>query len=84
METAASLPWRKSPALHFDRERKVLYVNGLYRHGFLLTPTVVEEVLALLTVQESSAPVGRWPCLRQNLSIANKDAVQGESVKCLS
>jgi glycine oxidase len=57
------------PALHFDHERQVLYVNGLYRHGFLLTPTVVEEVMALLTVQESSAPVGRWPCLRQNLPV---------------
>src|SRR6202035_607154 len=65
------------PALHFDRGRKVLYVNGLYRHGFLLTPTVVEEVLALLSVQESSAPVGRWPCLRQNLS-ATFAAVQSE------
>jgi glycine oxidase len=57
------------PALRFDHERKVLYVNGLYRHGFLLTPTVVEEVLALLSVQESSAPVGRWPCLHQNLPV---------------
>ena len=71
------------PALHFDHERKVLYVNGLYRHGFLLTPTVVEEVLALLSVQESSAPVGRWPCLRQNLS-AKFAAVQSEGATCLS
>jgi glycine oxidase len=57
------------PALHFDRERKVLYVNGLYRHGFLLTPTIVQEVLALLSVQEPSAHVGRWPCLRQNVPV---------------
>ena len=72
------------PALHFDHERKVLYVNGLYRHGFLLTPTVVEEVLALLSVQESSAPVGRWPCLRQNLPATTLAAVQGEAAICLS
>lgn len=72
------------PALHFDHERKVLYVNGLYRHGFLLTPTVVEEVLALLSVQESSAPVGRWPCLRQNLPVTPLAAVQGEVPICLS
>lgn len=72
------------PALHFDSERKVLHVNGLYRHGFLLTPTVVEEVLALLTVQDSSAPIGRWPCLRQNLSITAQIALQGGPVKCLS
>jgi|HubBroStandDraft_6_1064221.scaffolds.fasta_scaffold92086_2 glycine oxidase len=57
------------PALHFNRDRKVLHVNGLYRHGFLLTPTVVEEVLALLSVQEPSAHVGRWPCLRPNLPL---------------
>jgi glycine oxidase len=54
------------PALHFDRERNTLYINGLYRHGFLLTPTIVEEVLALLSFLEPSTPVGRWPCLREN------------------
>ena len=36
------------PSLHFDRERKVFRINGLYRHGFLLTPAIVEETLALL------------------------------------
>jgi glycine oxidase len=55
------------PALHFDHGRKVLYINGLYRHGFLLTPTVVEEILALLSLQEGST--GRWPCLRANSSV---------------
>jgi glycine oxidase len=55
------------PALHFDHGRKVLYINGLYRHGFLLTPTVVEEILALLSLQEGST--GRWPCLRVNSSV---------------
>src|ERR1700690_1045496 len=72
------------PALHFNHERKVLYVNGLYRHGFLLTPTVVEEVLALLSVQESSAPIGRWPCLRQDLPVTTLAGVQGEAAICLS
>lgn len=71
------------PALHFDHERKVVYVNGLYRHGFLLTPTVVEEMLALLSLRESSASVGRWPCLRQDLS-ATLAAVQSEVPICLS
>jgi glycine oxidase len=72
------------PALRFDQERKVLYVNGLYRHGFLLTPTVVEEVLALLSVQESSAPVGRWECLRQNPSASRFGAVRDEVATCSS
>ncbi len=72
------------PAFHFDHERKVLYVTGLYRHGFLLTPTVVEEVLALLSVQESSAPIGCWPCLRQNLPVTTLPAVHGEAAICLS
>lgn len=72
------------PALHFEHERRVLYVNGLYRHGFLLTPTIVEEVLALMNVQESSAPVGSWPCLRQNLPITPLAAVRDEVAPCLS
>jgi glycine oxidase len=72
------------PALHFDHGRKVLCINGLYRHGFLLTPTVVEEVLALLSVQEPSAPVGRWPCLRENQRISCFDAVRDEVAICLS
>jgi len=50
------------PALQFDREQKVLHINGLYRHGFLLTPTIVEEVLSLLSGQST----GRWPCLNAN------------------
>jgi glycine oxidase len=62
------------PALHFDHGRKVLYINGLYRHGFLLTPTVVEEVLALLSLQEGST--GRWPCLRVNSSVTFSADIQ--------
>ena len=62
------------PALHFDHERKVLYINGLYRHGFLLTPTIVEEVLALLSLQEGST--GRWPCLRVNSSVTLSADIQ--------
>ncbi len=54
------------PALHFDREQKVLRINGLYRHGFLLTPTIVEEVLGLLSGRSS----GRWNCLDVNCSEA--------------
>ena len=71
------------PALHFNHERKVLSVNGLYRHGFLLTPTVVEEVLALLSVQKSSAPVGRWPCLRENRTATTFAAADDEVAICL-
>lgn len=52
------------PVLRFDREQKVLHINGLYRHGFLLTPTVVEEVLGLFSGRSS----GRWPCLDVNCS----------------
>lgn len=50
------------PAFRFSADRRVLRINGLYRHGFLLSPTVVEAALAVLGVQESSAS-GRWPCL---------------------
>ena len=48
------------PAFHFDAERNILRINGLYRHGFLLSPTVVEEALAWLTTRNST---GRWDCL---------------------
>jgi len=62
------------PALRFDQERKALYINGLYRHGFLLTPTIVEEVLALLSLVGESA--GRWPCLRVNSSVTLSADIQ--------
>jgi glycine oxidase len=51
------------PAIHFDRERKVLRINGLYRHGFLLTPAVVEDVLVLLSLQAPTRAES-WPSLR--------------------
>ncbi|HET7107493.1 MAG TPA: glycine oxidase ThiO [Candidatus Acidoferrum sp.] len=62
------------PAFHFDRDRKKLSINGLYRHGFLLTPTIVEEVLALLSLVGESA--GRWPCLRGNRSVTHSADIQ--------
>jgi glycine oxidase len=42
-----------APAIRFDPKRKVPRINGLYRHGFLLTPAIVEEVLALLSLHEN-------------------------------
>ena len=62
------------PALRFDRKCNGLYINGLYRHGFLLTPTIVEEVLALLSLVGESA--GRWPCLRVNSSVTLSADIQ--------
>ena len=53
------------PAFRYHRERRLLRINGLYRHGFLLTPTVVEEALAVVCAQCGMEPTGRWPCLRQ-------------------
>jgi glycine oxidase len=71
------------PALRFDRERKALYINGLYRHGFLLTPAVVEEVMGLLSIE--SRPSGCWPCLRQNHAETSTDIqTSNESQTCLS
>ena len=53
------------PALRYDRARSVLRINGLYRHGFLLTPVVVEEALSLLSVRQKGSCTGSWPCLRE-------------------
>jgi glycine oxidase len=46
-----------APAIHFDRQRNVLHINGLYRHGFLLTPAITEEVLAILSLRDKSSEV---------------------------
>jgi glycine oxidase len=70
------------PALRFDRGQNTLYINGLYRHGFLLTPTIIEEVLGLLSGQSS----GRWPCLDMNCPLLMGGAVSHsrEMQTCLS
>ena len=71
------------PALRFDRERKALYINGLYRHGFLLTPTIVEEVLGGLSIE--GQPSGLWPSLWQNYVETSADIqTSNESQTCLS
>jgi len=56
------------PAMRYSPESRLLEVNGLYRHGFLLSPTVVEEVLTILpglldnpTSMLSASP--SWPSL---------------------
>jgi len=73
-----------APALRFDRDRRVLHINGLYRHGFLLTPTIVEEVLALLSLQKRSADVQRWSCLREDGYMTPFAAISDEVHICLS
>ena len=52
------------PAFHYDPLRKVLRINGLYRHGFLLSPTVVEAAMMWLASPESAADAMPWQCLR--------------------
>jgi glycine oxidase len=46
-----------APAIYFDRQRNVLRINGLYRHGFLLTPAITEAVWALLFPAAKSSEV---------------------------
>ena len=71
------------PAIRFDRERKALYINGLYRHGFMLTPTIVEEVLGLLSIE--GQPSGCWPSLWQNCAETSANIhTSNESQTCLS
>jgi glycine oxidase len=69
------------PSLHFDRERNVLSINGLYRHGFLLAPAIVEEVLSLLLLKRSSAS-GEWPCLHDTGFASMDTQVQREVQSC--
>lgn len=56
------------PAIRYTPEPRLLEVNGLYRHGFLLSPAVVEEVLAILPrlLEHPDYPLeasSRWPSL---------------------
>ena len=66
------------PAIHLDRQRKILYINGLHRHGFLLTPAIVEEALAVLSLSAPSTPFFRWPGLSENRSETVVAALQDE------
>jgi glycine oxidase len=52
------------PAFFYHLGRHVLRINGLYRHGFLLSPAIVEEALPLLSGQWEESYTGRWSCLR--------------------
>ena len=72
------------PSLHFDRERKVLHINGLYRHGFLLTPTIVEEALEVLFSQGRCT--SRWPCLDASWPVRSDGEIHSsrEMQACLS
>jgi phospholipid/cholesterol/gamma-HCH transport system substrate-binding protein len=56
------------PAIRYSPAKRVLEINGLYRHGFLLSPAVVEETLTILpdllenpTSELRASP--RWPLL---------------------
>lgn len=62
-----ALPDNK-PAMRYSPEQQMLEVNGLYRHGFLLSPAVVEEVLTVIPTMlrqpdANLAPSPRWPSL---------------------
>ena len=52
------------PAFRYDSQHKVLRINGLYRHGFLLSPTVVEAALTWLASPEYAPEAMPWQCLR--------------------
>jgi glycine oxidase len=56
------------PAIRYSPTKRLIEVNGLYRHGFLLSPAVVEETLTILpglldnpNSELRASP--RWPLL---------------------
>jgi glycine oxidase len=56
------------PAIHIDQEARIVRVNGLYRHGFLIAPAVTEaacEVVHALLDNDPAAHMvpaaTRWP-----------------------
>ena len=66
------------PAFFYRHGERLLRINGLYRHGFLLSPAIVEEALPLLSGQWKESCAGRWSCLRMCAHEA------GEEQECLS
>jgi len=38
----------RQPVIRWEADRRVLRINGLYRHGFLLSPAVAERAMAML------------------------------------
>jgi glycine oxidase len=74
------------PAFHYDHKRRILRINGLYRHGFLLAPTVVEEALAWLSVDEKAEFRCRWPslCDTSNICTDMRHGVETEKRTYLS
>jgi glycine oxidase len=56
------------PAIRYSPAAQRMEVNGLYRHGFLLSPAVVEEVLAVLpqllkNPHDELGASSHWPSL---------------------
>ena len=56
------------PAVRYTYNLRLLEVNGLYRHGFMLSHAVIEGVLTILPelLQNSAmafGPVSQWPLL---------------------
>jgi glycine oxidase len=47
----------RQPATQWDGSARILRINGLYRHGFLLSPALVEEALAALAVRRKPPAV---------------------------
>lgn len=47
---------------HIRKNGKLLCVNGLHRHGYLLSPAVVGEVLSIL----NCSAILRWPALLES------------------
>ena len=56
------------PAIRYSSAKRLIEVNGLYRHGFLLSPAVVEETLTILPrlLEDPDSELeasSRWPLL---------------------
>jgi glycine oxidase len=75
------------PAFRYDKARRILRINGLYRHGFLLSPAVIEDALAVISSNEPSEVALRWPCLRLADTTSNPEihsAANKRQETCLS
>ncbi|NOV23453.1 FAD-dependent oxidoreductase [Cupriavidus necator] len=74
------------PAIRVDQQARVVRVNGLYRHGFLIAPAVTEAACAVVSALLKDDPAAhavpaalRWPGMIEAVTEAPAAAMRAHS-----
>jgi len=72
------------PAIRVDQQARIVRVNGLYRHGFLIAPAVTEAACAVVTALLDDDPAAhavpaaiRWPGMIEAVTEPSQPATHG-------